>query len=127
LKLGHTAFHRPRWLWIFGVTALVLLAVAVFGAVLILEDRFGPIDPTDPGWKVKVVNDLRIPIHVKNSAEDLEVAPGDSDIFVPPGPGQLHVIYTVTDSKGKTLGCLAVELDKTKTVEVNASQIKPCS
>ena len=103
----------------------IILTVGVVGAVL--EGRFGPIDPTDPGWKVQVTNDLNIPIHVRNSAEDIALAPGAKDIFVPPGPGQLNVTYIIADDNGQVLGCLQVKLDKTRTVTANASQMRSCS
>lgn len=111
--------------WAVGLSALVVALVLV-GAAAVLENQFGPIDPTDPGWKANIVNDLGRPIHVKNSAEELPLKPGERDIFVPPGPGQLNVIYTVTDEHGLTLGCLAVQLDRVRTVDVKASQLKPC-
>ncbi len=102
-----------------------VLAVGIIGAVL--ENTFGPIDPTDPGWKVQITNDLNIPIHVRNSAADIALAPGAKDIFVPPGPGQLNVTYVIADDEGQTLGCLKVKLDKTRTVMANASQMGSCS
>jgi hypothetical protein len=108
-------------------TAVVVVAAVLLLATLIaLEGKYGPIDPTEPGWKAQVVNDLGKPVHVKSAAEDLLIPAGQSDILASPGPGQLHVVYTVTDSSGTTLGCLTVDLDKQRTVKVNASQTRPC-
>jgi hypothetical protein len=113
----------PPKLWIAGLTGFVVMLLV--GAV-ILEDRLGPIDPTDPGWKAEVINDLGVPIHVKSSAVDLTVAPGKSEIFGSPGPGQLNFRLTITNEQGQTLGCLAVRGDKEKTVQLKASQMTIC-
>lgn len=117
-----TIGSRARLAVVIGLVVFFVLLVAV-----VLEHQFGPIDPTDPGWKARVVNDLGQPIHVKNAAEDLTLEPGQSDIFVPSAPGQLRVIYQVTDDRGRPLGCLDVQLDRSRTVELPASGIKPCS
>lgn len=125
MTAGQRSLGRAsRRFWLVAAIG-VFLAVVLAGASL-LESRLGPIEPTDPGWKASVMNDLGHPIHVRNSAEDLYLRPGQSDIFVPSGPGQLNVIYTVTDEHGKPLGCLSVQLDKARTVDVKASQLKPC-
>ena len=111
------------------VVIVLLVAFCVIGAVaglIALEHRYGPIDPTDPGWKALVLNDLATPVRVRNSVEDLPISPRDSEIFVPPGPGQLHVTYQVTDPAGHRLGCLAVDLDREHTVTVLVSSMHPC-
>ena len=106
---GQTSLTDLGWLrsrlWIGGLIVLVLLGLI---GVLILEDHFGPIDPTDPGWKARVVNDLGIPIDVRSSAVDLKLAPGESDIFASPGPGRLNFVLVITDRQGRALGCIAV-------------------
>jgi hypothetical protein len=113
----------PPKLKIAGLTGFVV--VLLIGAVM-LEDRLGPIDPTDPGWKAEVTNDLGVPIHVKSSAVDLTVAPGTSEIFGSPRPGQLNFRLTITNQQGQTLGCLAVRGDKEKTIQLKASQMTIC-
>lgn len=106
------------------VVAVVTTALLVLTA---LEYRFGPIEPTDPGWKVQVVNDLNQTIHVKDSAsEDLTIAAGRSDIFVSPSPGQRHVVLTVMDAKHRTLGCITVDLDRNRTLQAKASEMGSC-
>jgi hypothetical protein len=52
--------------------------------------------------------------------------PGQSEIFPAPGPGQRHVVFVITDSSGRTLGCLSTDLDTNKTVVIRASQKHPC-
>src|SRR2546422_3969894 len=119
-----TGWGRMRsQVWIASVIGLVVLLLV---GALILENRFGPIDPTDSGWKAKVVNDLDVPIDVKSSAVALKLAPGESDIFASPGPGQLNFILTITESHGRTLGCLVVRGNKRQTVQLMASQMTPC-
>ena len=107
---------------LLGVLA-VISVIAVFLMLIVLEHRYGPIDPTDPGWKAQVVNNLGAPIHLGG----LTIAPGRSDIVVAPGPGALHPVYKVTDGQGRRLGCLSVTLDRNQTVRVLASTIRPCS
>jgi hypothetical protein len=112
------ARKRPRWLLIAGVAPAVVLAVLIG-----LEHRYGPIDPTDPGWKANVVNDTGQAIHLGG----LTIAPRRSDIVVAPGPGALHPTFKVTDTHGGTIGCLSVALDREKTVTVRASTIHACA
>lgn len=109
---------------LIAVAVLVLLLVGVGGQAL--SDRFGPIDPTEAGWKARISNDTAQAIHVKNSAEDLVLAVGESDIFVSGAPGELHPVFVVTDLQGRTLGCLRVDLDRTKTVTAAASAMRRC-
>ena len=108
------------------VAAVVAVATTALLVLTALEYRFGPIEPTDPGWKVQVVNDLNQTIDVRDSAEDLTIPAGRSDIFVSTGPGQLHIVLTVMDAKHRTLGCLAVDLDRSRTVRAKASEMAPC-
>src|SRR5260370_34516984 len=103
---------------------VVVVILAIAGAKL--EYRYGPIDPTDPGWKALVTNDLTQGVVVGDSAENLEIQPGNSEVLVSPGPGQLDAVYTVTDLNHRALGCLAVRLDRQKTVNVSVSSMRPC-
>ena len=117
-----TSLLRKPLTWILAA----VLAVAVLAALVQIEDRLGPIDPTDPGWKAKVTNDTGRPVHVKDSAENLLLESGESDIFVAAGPGQRHLVLTITDSAGRNLGCLTTDLDSQRTVSMNVSQMRPC-
>jgi hypothetical protein len=119
---------KPIWQRRALLTGLVIAGVLVLGAIAaLLTDQFGPIDPTDPGWKARVTNDTGQAIHVKSSASDIRIETGSQDIVVSPGPGQLHVVYRITDEKGTVLGCLAVDLNKRETVNVSASAMRSCT
>ncbi len=119
-----------RWAAASRPAALALVAVMAVLAVALLvgflSDTYGPIDPTDPGWKALITNDTGRAIRVKNSAGDLLIAAGQRDIIVSPGPGQIHVVYRIEDDHANVLGCLTVDLDKRKTVDVRASAMRPC-
>lgn len=129
---GHSPVAKPtavRWSSTriaLSIAGLVLFAIFLLIGVTVLEDRFGPIDPTDPGWKASVLNDLNAPIVVKDSGVNLTLEPGQSTIFASPGPGQLNFVLTVTDNQGRTLGCLVVHGDKQHTVTLKASQMTAC-
>jgi len=126
VTMSRELHSRPRLPWIAAIVLLVTVAVVGLVALTRLENSLGPIDPTDPGWKVKVVNDFGVAIRVKDSAEELDIGPGRSEIFDAPGPGQLRFVLTVTEGENRALGCLSVQLNKAKTVVMNASQVKPC-
>jgi hypothetical protein len=113
---------RPL-LGVLGVIGVIAVLLMLGLMLSMLEHRYGPIDPTDPGWKAQVVNDLGAPIRLGG----LTIAAGRSDIVVAPGPGALHPVYKVTDGHGRRLGCLSVTLDRNQTVRVLASTIRPCS
>jgi hypothetical protein len=111
-----------RWRWVFiGVAAVVIVGVL---ASRLLE--LGPVDPTDPGFKVSVRNDLGKPIEVKDLEEGLILQPGRSDIFEGVGPGQRFIQYKVASLQGVPLGCLNVTLDPSKTIRVNATSLTRC-
>jgi len=107
------------------VSVLAGLAL-VFSILATLEYRYGPIDPTDPGWKVLVINDTDRPVHVKDAVEDFVIPAGQQELYVSPGPGQLNMNLSVTDEAGQTLGCLRVELDRSKTVTTFVSSMGSC-
>lgn len=110
----------PRWIdRRRGRGVLVLIALLVSA-----ERRYGPIDLTDPGWKVNVHNDLSQPIRVKDGAENLPIGPGNSEVLVSPSPGALRPRYVVTDGAARTLGCLTVDLDRSRTVDARASSMR---
>jgi hypothetical protein len=116
--------------WRRRVTRIVLIvgAILIVGAVAaFLSDQLGPIDPADPGWKARVTNDTGQFIHVRSPRADIRIAPGSQETVISPGPGQLHAVYRISDDKGTLLGCLTVDLDKHRTLDINASSMNVCT
>jgi hypothetical protein len=113
--------------WRYKVGVLVGAAVLVFAVALVFEDRLGPIDPTSPGWRTIVLNDMNRPIHVRRAGDDYNplLPPARSDIFYG-GSGQLDLLLVVADGQDQTLGCIPVKLEKRTDVTVSASSIGPC-
>jgi hypothetical protein len=111
----------------YKVGLLVGAAVLVFAVALVFEDRLGPIDPTSPGWRTIVLNDMDRPIHVRRAGDDYNplLPPARSDIFYG-GAGQLDLLLVVADEQDQTLGCIPVKLEKRKDVSINASSVTPC-
>ncbi len=118
--------RRRAALRIAAVVSVLAGLALVVSILATLEYRYGPIDPTDPGWKVLVVNDTHQPVHVKDAVEDFVIPAGQQELYASPGPGQLNMNLSVTDESGQTPGCLRVELDRSKTVTTFVSSMGPC-
>ena len=73
-----------------------------------------------------VVNDTHQPVHVRDAVEDFVIPAGQQELYASPGPGQLNMNLSVTDESGQTLGCLRVELDRSKTVTTFVSSMGSC-
>ncbi len=99
------------------------IVVALLPVILAACD-VNAVDPTDPGYKAVIANDLPVAIVVRNDQEDLPLRPGGSDVF---SPGPVNTVrYTVTGPHGRLRGCLFVRLDARKTVRALASGLRPC-
>jgi hypothetical protein len=111
---------------VFWILLILFSIVGLLVIVNLLEYRYGPIDPTDPGWKVDIMNDLPKAIHIKNNAEDLTLQPGQHDIFVPAAPGEINPTYIIMDMNGHVMGCLTVNMDRKSTIQSRASLMHAC-
>jgi hypothetical protein len=98
--------------------------LAVAAAVLCAGCDVNAVDPTDPGYKVQIRNDLSQGLSVGDSQEVISLRPGQSDVFSP-GP-ERRARYVVTSRSGKRLGCLAVRLNGSSTVDAQTSEAQPC-
>jgi len=107
-----------------GLAAAAVVGILVSLSVLI--DRYGPIDPTRPGRKVSFTNDTAEAVTLTTSAESLRLRPGESDIVVSPGPGQLRFTTTVRDAAGHILGCAPVTLSRSRTKPPTFTDLRPC-
>lgn len=58
--------------------AALLLLVAALALLVWSIDRYGPIDPTEPGWDANVVNDQSRTVTVESSAEKLSIPAGEA-------------------------------------------------
>jgi hypothetical protein len=107
------------------LVVIALTAVCV-GTLVVLIDRYGPVDPTEPGWRAEVVNDLPGPVRVATSTETLPIASGSSEIFVASGPGRTELDLRVISIADHARRCLEVTLEKDRTVTTNTSDAVPC-
>ena len=132
---GHPALHDEPWLADDAVvprrtvrrSLSIAAAAALCLALLAISlDRYGPVDPTDPGWKVRITNDTSEAVTVATSTESLKLPPAGSEIFVAPGPGKLRFTATVRHTPAAPVTCLPVALSKHRTVEASVSDAKPC-
>src|SRR5260370_35504603 len=73
--------RRRAALRIAAVVSVLAGLALVVSILATLEYRYGPIDPTDPGWKVLVVNDTHQPVHVKDAVEDFVIPAGQQELY----------------------------------------------
>ena len=114
--------RRRIWLW---VTSLVTIGLGLGGLAYTI-DRYGPVNPTEPGWDVAVINDTASAVTMSSDAESLRVPAGGSEIFVAPGPGVLRFSLRVRSANLGTLTCLPVKLSKHHRVTASVSEAMPC-
>jgi len=108
---------------------LALLALLLVGwGLSVLQDQYGPIDPTDPARTILVVNDTSGLVQVQDQSGGIpiRIAPGKTWIFSGTAWGGLHGSFLVTNVEGTTVGCMFVDLDRRRMVTVEVSSARPC-
>jgi predicted SPOUT superfamily RNA methylase MTH1 len=107
-------------------SVLIAAAACALALVAYAQSRWGPIDPTDPGYKVAITNNLSSSVRILDSKEDVVVESGRTQILEGLGPGQRSVRYEVTTLSGGRLGCINVTLDPSKIIVAKVSPLEAC-